>query len=65
MSVLKGTIAELQELYKQKQISVKEVAEQTLQQIKAVEPSIQAFLTVTEEQALQQAMLKDGQDVAG
>lgn len=65
MSVLKGTIAELQELYKQKQISVKEVAEQTLQQIKAVEPSIQAFLTVTEEQALQQATLKDGQDAAG
>lgn len=55
MTLFDNTTAELQALLHNKEISVKELTEQSLTNVAKMDGDVQAFLTVTEEQALAQA----------
>ncbi len=59
------TIHEAHQLLKEKKISSVELTQQYLERIKKVEPKVKAFMTVTEELALQQAKKADESIAAG
>jgi aspartyl-tRNA(Asn)/glutamyl-tRNA(Gln) amidotransferase subunit A len=59
------TIHEAHRLLKEKKISSVELTKQYLERIKKVEPKVKAFMTVTEELALQQARKADETIAAG
>lgn len=59
MSLYNYTIKQVETMLKNKEISAEELANQSLEQIKAVDENVQAFLTVTEEDALQKAQAID------
>ncbi|BAQ08798.1 aspartyl/glutamyl-tRNA amidotransferase subunit a [Bacillus sp. OxB-1] len=55
MTLVNKTAAELQSLLHSREVSVKELTQDTLNHIKKVDDKVQAFLTVTEEEALAKA----------
>jgi len=59
MSLTHYTIHQLEKMLQKKEISATELAEQSLAQIKSTDDDVQAFLTVTEESALQKAKQLD------
>lgn len=61
MSLLQYTIEQLETMLEKQEISAEEVAKLSLDQINAVDEDVQAFLTVTEEQALEKARKLDEQ----
>lgn len=65
MTLLNKTATELQSLLHAKELSVKELTEQSLKQIDAVDGDVKAFLTVTKDEALQKAEQLDQQPLEG
>jgi aspartyl-tRNA(Asn)/glutamyl-tRNA(Gln) amidotransferase subunit A len=65
MELFKLTAHELSEKLTKKEISAKELAGSFLQRIEAVDPKVQAYITVMKEQALAQAEKVDGKLVKG
>src|SRR5699024_9071669 len=62
MSLHKYSINQLEEMLDKKEISAQELTDMSAKQIKAVANDIQAFLTVTEEEALKNAKaVEEGQ----
>ncbi|CFY01692.1 Glutamyl-tRNA(Gln) amidotransferase A subunit [Syntrophomonas zehnderi OL-4] len=59
------TVHELQDLLASKQTSPQEITKAVLARIKAVDNQVQAFVTVTEEEALQLSAELDGKDLSG
>lgn len=55
MELAKLTAHEIAELIRSKQVTCKEVTESVFQRISAVEPKVRAYITLTEEIAIQQA----------
>lgn len=55
MTLVNKTAAELQSLLHSREVSVKELTQDTLNHIKKVDDKVQAFLTVTEEEAIAKA----------
>ncbi|MCG7345645.1 Asp-tRNA(Asn)/Glu-tRNA(Gln) amidotransferase subunit GatA [Sporosarcina sp. ACRSL] len=55
MTLMKKTAAELQALLHNREVSVKEVTEDSFKQIAALDGQVKAFLTLTEEEALARA----------
>jgi aspartyl-tRNA(Asn)/glutamyl-tRNA(Gln) amidotransferase subunit A len=65
MNNLQLTIHEAHQLLKEKKISSVELTKTYLERIKSVEPKVKAFMTVTEELALEQAKKADGAIASG
>lgn len=65
MSLHKYSINQLEEMLDKKEISAQELTDMSVKQIKAVDNDIQAFLTVTEEEALKNAKAVDEGQAAG
>ncbi|CAM3211287.1 Asp-tRNA(Asn)/Glu-tRNA(Gln) amidotransferase subunit GatA [Filibacter tadaridae] len=61
MTLLKKTVAELQTLLHNQEVSVKELTEATFARIAKVDGDVQAFLTTTEEEAFAKAEQLDNQ----
>lgn len=59
MQLYDSTIHELGDLLRQKKASSREITESVFQRIRAVEPKIHSYVTLTEELALQQAKRAD------
>lgn len=62
MSLMKKSVIELQSLIQNKEVSVKELTEAALAQTESVEQEVQAFITVTKEEALARAEQLDNAD---
>ena len=65
MKLAEKTAAELQELLHSKQLTITELTEQTFSRIKELDPKVDAFLALNEEQALLQAAEMDKTEVQG
>ncbi|MFC4711247.1 Asp-tRNA(Asn)/Glu-tRNA(Gln) amidotransferase subunit GatA [Planococcus dechangensis] len=65
MKLAEKTAAELQELLHSKKLTIAELTEQTFGRIKELDPKVDAFLALNEEQALQQAAEMDQTEVQG
>ncbi|MDN4608299.1 Asp-tRNA(Asn)/Glu-tRNA(Gln) amidotransferase subunit GatA [Sporosarcina highlanderae] len=61
MTLMKKSAAELQQLLHNREVSVKELTEDSLQQIAKLDGKVQAFLAVTEKEALSQAESLDNE----
>ena len=61
MTLMNKTAAELQALLHNREVSVKEVTEDSFKQIKAVDDKVKAFLTLTEEDAIARAEKLDNE----
>ncbi|MDL2324759.1 Asp-tRNA(Asn)/Glu-tRNA(Gln) amidotransferase subunit GatA [Ruminococcaceae bacterium OttesenSCG-928-A16] len=61
MELYKQTATSLAVMLRSKEVSATEIAQSTLARIKQVEPAINAFVAITEEQALAQAAVVDKQ----
>jgi aspartyl-tRNA(Asn)/glutamyl-tRNA(Gln) amidotransferase subunit A len=59
MTLMKKTAAELQALLHNREVSVKEVTEDSFKQIAALDGKVKAFLALTEEEALAKAEMLD------
>src|SRR5699024_11700669 len=65
MSLHQYSINQLEEMLDKKEISAQELTDMSVKQIKAVDNDIQAFLTVTEEEALKNAKAVDEGQATG
>src|SRR5699024_12219288 len=65
MSLHKYSINQLEEMLDKKEISAQVLTDMSVKQIKAVDNDIQAFLTVTEEEALKNAKAVDEGQATG
>lgn len=65
MKLYEYSATELGAMLREKKVSAGEIARETMARIAAVEPKVDAFLTVTEEEALRQAAAVDADIAAG
>ncbi len=65
MTLMKKTAAELQALLHNREVSVKEVTEDSFKQIAALDGQVKAFLALTEEEALVKAQNLDNSPKEG
>jgi aspartyl-tRNA(Asn)/glutamyl-tRNA(Gln) amidotransferase subunit A len=65
MKLAEKTAAELQELLHSKELTIAELTEQTFDRIKELDPKVDAFLALNEEQATKQAVEMDKTEVQG
>ena len=65
MKLYEYSATELSGMLREKKVSAEEIARETMARIAAVEPKVDAFLTVTEEEALRQAAAVDADIAAG
>ena len=63
MELYRYTLHEASELLQKKEITSEELTKSYLARIKAVEPQVKAFVTVTEELALEQARAIDKKQI--